>query len=45
MGRGANAPLVISHHKLSGQANHGRSTQTLAMMQTASLQQNICIDC
>jgi len=45
VGRGANAPLVISHHKLSGQANHGRSTHTLALIQTASQQQDVCLDC
>ena len=45
VGRGANAPLVISHHKLSGQANHGRSSQTLALIETASLRQDVCLDC
>jgi N-acyl-D-amino-acid deacylase len=45
VGRGANAPLVISHHKLSGQANHGRSLETLALIEAASLQQDVCIDC
>lgn len=45
VGRSSNAPLVISHHKVSGQANHGRSTRTLAMIEAASLQQDVCLDC
>lgn len=45
VGRGAGAPLVISHHKLSGQANHGRSPQTLALIEAASRQQEVCLDC
>lgn len=45
VGRGADAALVISHHKLSGQANHGRSRQTLALIEAASLQQDVCLDC
>lgn len=45
VGRGAGAPLVISHHKLSGQANHGRSAETLALIEAASLKQDVCLDC
>ncbi len=45
VGRGAGAPLVISHHKLSGQANHGRSAETLALIEAASRQQDVCLDC
>lgn len=36
---------VLSHHKLIGQRNHGRSTQTLAAVETAATQQGVCIDC
>jgi N-acyl-D-amino-acid deacylase len=45
VGRGAGAPLVISHHKLSGRAFHGRSPHTLALIEAASLQQDVCLDC
>lgn len=45
VGRGARAPLVISHHKLSGQANHGRSSQTLALIEAANEKQDVCLDC
>jgi N-acyl-D-amino-acid deacylase len=45
VGRVAGAPLVISHHKLSGQANHGRSPETLALIEAASRQQEVCLDC
>ena len=43
--RGADAALVISHHKLSGRANHGRSAKTLAMIEAAGLRQDVCVDC
>lgn len=36
---------VISHHKLVGTANHGRSVQTLAMLEEAALKQPVCFDC
>jgi N-acyl-D-amino-acid deacylase len=45
VGRGAGAPLVISHHKVSGQANHGRSPETLALIEAASRKQEVCLDC
>ncbi len=43
--RGANVPLVISHHKLSGKPHHGRSVKTLAMIEEASKSQDVCLDC
>lgn len=45
VGRAVNAPLVLSHHKLMGQANHGRSAQTLALIEAAAHEQSVCIDC
>lgn len=45
VGRKAQVPLVISHHKLSGKPNHGRSKETLALIEAASAKQEICIDC
>lgn len=38
-------PLVLSHHKLVGKQNHGRSAQTLALVEQAALEQNVCLDC
>ena len=45
VGRALNAPLVLSHHKLMGRANHGRSAQTLALIEAAAQQQSVCMDC
>jgi len=45
VGRALNAPLVLSHHKLIGQANHGRSVQTLALVEEAARTQSVCLDC
>jgi len=36
---------VLSHHKLVGTANHGRSVQTLRMLEEAALNQPVCFDC
>jgi N-acyl-D-amino-acid deacylase len=45
VGRAVNAPLVLSHHKLMGRANHGRSVQTLALIEAAAQGQAVCMDC
>lgn len=36
---------VISHHKLLGPRNHGRSVQTLARLRAARAHQLVCQDC
>lgn len=36
---------VISHHKLVGPRNHGRSVQTLARLRAARAHQPVCQDC
>ncbi len=36
---------VISHHKVNGRANHGRSTETLALIDEASTRGDVCMDC
>lgn len=36
---------VISHHKVNGRANHGRSTETLALIDQASSTNDVCMDC
>jgi N-acyl-D-amino-acid deacylase len=45
VGRALNTPLVVSHHKLMGQANHGRSIATLKRVQEAARWQPVCMDC
>jgi N-acyl-D-amino-acid deacylase len=42
--REAGAPLVISHHKVSGSANFGRSRETLRMIGRAATSQRIGLD-
>lgn len=39
------APLVLSHHKLVGLGNHGRSRETLAMVEQAAQAHSVCLDC
>jgi N-acyl-D-amino-acid deacylase len=36
---------VISHHKVAGKANFGRSTETLALLDEARAQGDVCLDC
>jgi len=45
IGRGLGVPLVLSHHKLMGRANHGRSRETLALIEQAAARQPVCLDC
>ena len=45
IGRGLGVALVLSHHKLMGKSNHGRSRETLARIERAATQQNVCLDC
>ena len=45
IGRELGVPVVVSHHKLSGKANHGRSTETLPMIEKAMRSQKIGLDC
>lgn len=45
VGRALGVDLVLSHHKLMGVANHGRSQQTLALLAEAAQHQRVCIDC
>jgi N-acyl-D-amino-acid deacylase len=39
------ARLVLSHHKVVGVSNYGRTRQTLAMIDEAAKQQSVCMDC
>ena len=45
IGREVGVPLVISHHKVVGTPNHGRSKETLARIEQAMRGQAICLDC
>jgi N-acyl-D-amino-acid deacylase len=45
IGRCLGISTVLSHHKLVGKANHGRSRETLAMIEQASQSQEVCFDC
>ena len=44
IGAEAEIPVVISHHKCSGRPNHGRSAETLAMIDQASKGQPLGLD-
>jgi len=44
IGRKANLPVVISHHKVAGVKNFGRSAATLAKIETARQTQTIGLD-
>ena len=45
IGREVGAPVVISHHKVNGTANHGRSRETLALIEQHMRAQPIGLDC
>ena len=44
IGQAADVPVIISHHKCAGQHNHGRSVETLAMIDEARQHQSIGLD-
>jgi N-acyl-D-amino-acid deacylase len=45
IGREVGVPVVISHHKVVGAANRGRSDETLAFIEKSMATQPICLDC
>jgi N-acyl-D-amino-acid deacylase len=45
IGREVGVPVVVSHHKVVGAQNHGRSEETLAFIRKNMGQQPICLDC
>ncbi|MBM3340626.1 MAG: D-aminoacylase [Betaproteobacteria bacterium] len=45
IGRALEVPVVISHHKTVGVRNHGRSTETLALIGQKMREQPVCLDC
>jgi len=44
IGRRANLPVVVSHHKCAGKPNHGRSGETLARFDKAGETQKVGLD-
>jgi N-acyl-D-amino-acid deacylase len=45
IGRELGVPVVISHHKVAGQPNHGRSKETLPLIEERMRSQAIGLDC
>ncbi len=45
IGRELGVPVVISHHKVVGKPNFGRSAETLPIIEKAMLSQKIGLDC
>jgi len=45
IGRALDVPVVVSHHKVVGLPNHGRSKETLPHIAEAMRRQPVCLDC
>ncbi|HZR77289.1 D-aminoacylase [Bradyrhizobium sp.] len=45
IGRALDAPVVISHHKLAGEANFGKSAVTLPLIEATMKCQCVALDC
>ncbi len=45
IGREVGVPVIISHHKVVGPRNRGRSVETLALLAKAGERQSVCLDC
>jgi N-acyl-D-amino-acid deacylase len=45
IGRELGVPVVISHHKVAGTANHGRSRETLPLIERRMRSQPVALDC
>ncbi|MBR8068105.1 D-aminoacylase [Burkholderia cenocepacia] len=45
VGRALDVRVVLSHHKVAGKANHGRSVETLAHIDAQRTRQPLCLDC
>ena len=45
IGRALDVRVVLSHHKVAGKANHGRSVETLAHIDAQRTRQPLCLDC
>ncbi|MEO7403002.1 MAG: D-aminoacylase [Burkholderiales bacterium] len=45
IGREVGCPVVISHHKVVGTTNHGRSHETLPLIAARMKEQSVALDC
>jgi N-acyl-D-amino-acid deacylase len=45
IGRELGVPVVISHHKVVGKPNHGRSAETLPLIEARMREQRVGLDC
>ncbi|GAB3627671.1 N-acyl-D-aspartate deacylase [Pandoraea terrae] len=45
IGQALGVPVVLSHHKVAGKENHGRSVETLARIDAQRAVQPLCLDC
>ena len=45
IGRALSAPVVLSHHKCVGTRNHGRSPETLDLIEKQKRTQRVALDC
>ena len=45
IGRELGVPVVISHHKVAGKPNHGRSRETLPLIEERMRSQPVALDC
>jgi len=45
IGRALGVMVIVSHHKVAGRANHGRSVETLARIAELQLTQTLSLDC
>ena len=45
IGREVGVPVIISHHKVVGVRNYGRSEETLRLLTEARKGQEVCVDC
>jgi len=45
IGRELGVPVLVSHHKVVGKPNHGRSGETLALIERTMKTQAVCLDC
>jgi N-acyl-D-amino-acid deacylase len=44
IGRAAGVPVMLSHHKVAGRPNYGRSVETLALIERALQAQDVSLD-
>ena len=45
IGRAVDAAVILSHHKCVGTRNHGRSAETLGLIERTRAEQSVALDC